>query len=53
MPDAARQGRLNSHASGVALAFGSDWPCSSADPREGIAIAISRTTTQHSTFSLP
>ena len=31
--------------SGAALSFGSDWPCSSADPREGIAIAASRTTT--------
>ena len=31
-------------SAGVTLAFGSDWPCSSADPREGIAIAISRTT---------
>ncbi|WP_308466917.1 amidohydrolase [Rathayibacter soli] len=31
---------------GVTLAFGSDWPCSSADPREGIAIAVSRTTAE-------
>ncbi|MBP2387832.1 amidohydrolase [Paeniglutamicibacter kerguelensis] len=31
--------------SGARLAFGSDWPASSADPREGIAIAASRTTT--------
>jgi predicted amidohydrolase YtcJ len=29
---------------GATLAFGSDWPCSSADPREGIATAISRMT---------
>lgn len=32
--------------SGAALAFGSDWPASSADPREGLAIATSRTTTE-------
>jgi len=31
-------------ASGAPLAFGSDWPVSSADPREGIAVATSRTT---------
>ena len=30
--------------SGAALSFGSDWPASSADPREGLAIAASRTT---------
>ncbi|MEX1078353.1 MAG: amidohydrolase [Homoserinimonas sp.] len=29
---------------GATLAFGSDWPCSSAAPLEGIAVAISRTT---------
>ena len=30
--------------SGARVAFGSDWPCSSADPREGIATAATRTT---------
>ncbi|MEO6199723.1 MAG: amidohydrolase [Cryobacterium sp.] len=29
---------------GATLAFGSDWPCSSASPLEGIGIAISRAT---------
>jgi predicted amidohydrolase YtcJ len=29
---------------GATLAFGSDWPCSSAAPLEGIAVATSRTT---------
>ena len=29
---------------GALLAFGSDWPCSSAAPFEGIAVATSRTT---------
>ncbi|PRA12208.1 amidohydrolase [Arthrobacter sp. MYb211] len=32
------------HDSGAKLAFGSDWPCSSANPLEGISIAISRMT---------
>jgi predicted amidohydrolase YtcJ len=31
-------------ASGARLAFGSDWPVSSGDPREGIAIAVTRQT---------
>lgn len=40
-----RQYRLRTLAdSGARVAFGSDWPCSSADPREGIAIAATRTT---------
>jgi predicted amidohydrolase YtcJ len=40
-----RQYQLHSLAeSGTVLAFGSDWPCSSGDPREGIAIAVSRQT---------
>lgn len=30
--------------SGAALAFGSDWPVSSGDPREGLAVAASRQT---------
>ncbi|WP_238395398.1 amidohydrolase [Mycolicibacterium sp. CBMA 295] len=30
--------------SGAHVSFGSDWPCSTADPRQGIAIAVSRTT---------
>lgn len=30
--------------SGATVSFGSDWPCSSADVREGIAIAATRTT---------
>ncbi len=30
--------------SGATLAFGSDWPCSSAAPLDGLAVAISRTT---------
>jgi predicted amidohydrolase YtcJ len=29
---------------GATLAFGSDWPCSSAAPLDGLAVAISRTT---------
>lgn len=29
---------------GATLAFGSDWPCSSAAPLDGIAVAVSRTT---------
>jgi predicted amidohydrolase YtcJ len=29
---------------GVSLSFGSDWPCSSADPREGLAVITTRTT---------
>lgn len=30
--------------SGATLAFGSDWPCSSASPLEGIGVAVSRAT---------
>ncbi|MCP2370160.1 hypothetical protein BJ978_000836 [Agromyces terreus] len=30
--------------SGARLAFGSDWPVSSGDPRDGIAVAVSRRT---------
>jgi hypothetical protein len=30
--------------SGATLAFGSDWPCSSAAPLDGLGIAVSRTT---------
>lgn len=30
--------------SGAVLSFGSDWPVSSGDPRDGLAIAMSRTT---------
>lgn len=41
----ANQYRMRTlHDSGAKLSFGSDWPCSSADPLEGIAIAISRMT---------
>lgn len=29
---------------GADLAFGSDWPCSSADPLEGISVAVTRQT---------
>lgn len=32
--------------SGAALAFGSDWPCSPADPLEGISVGISRMTVE-------
>lgn len=32
--------------SGATLAFGSDWPCSSAAPLDGLGIAISRTTVE-------
>ena len=32
--------------SGATLAFGSDWPCSSAAPLDGLSVAISRTTTE-------
>jgi predicted amidohydrolase YtcJ len=32
------------HALGTVLSFGSDWPVSSADPLEGIAVACSRQT---------
>lgn len=40
-----RQYQLNSlQGSGAALSFGSDWPVSSGDPRDGLAIAMSRTT---------
>ncbi|MFD0995003.1 hypothetical protein HNR16_002292 [Pseudoclavibacter chungangensis] len=31
--------------SGATVSFGSDWPVSSGDPRDGLAIAMSRTTT--------
>lgn len=42
---ADRQYRMRSiEASGARLAFGSDWPVSSGDPREGIAIAATRRT---------
>lgn len=42
---ADRQYRLRSlEASGAVVSFGSDWPVSSGDPREGIAIATSRRT---------
>lgn len=42
---ADRQYRMRSiEASGARLAFGSDWPVSSGDPREGIAIAVTRRT---------
>jgi predicted amidohydrolase YtcJ len=40
-----RQYRMRSVLESAAvLAFGSDWPCSSGDPREGIAIATTRQT---------
>ncbi len=42
---ADRQYRLRSLAgTGATLAFGSDWPVSSGDPRDGLAIAASRRT---------
>ncbi|MBM7503116.1 amidohydrolase [Agromyces aurantiacus] len=42
---ADRQYRMRSLAStGAVLAFGSDWPVSSGDPRDGLAIAASRRT---------
>ncbi len=42
---ADRQYRMHSlAASGAHLAFGSDWPVSSGDPRDGIAVAASRST---------
>lgn len=42
---ADRQYRMRSiEASGARLAFGSDWPVSSGDPRAGIAVAASRRT---------
>ena len=42
-----RQYRMRSlAASGATVAFGSDWPCSSGDPRDGIAIAVSRQTVE-------
>ncbi|GAA2030426.1 amidohydrolase [Agromyces tropicus] len=42
---ADRQYRMHSlAASGAALAFGSDWPVSSGDPRDGLAIAATRRT---------
>jgi predicted amidohydrolase YtcJ len=44
---AAQQYRMRSiEASGARLAFGSDWPVSSGDPREGIAIAVTRRTVE-------
>lgn len=40
-----RQYRMRSlAASGARVAFGSDWPVSSGDPREGIAVAATRRT---------
>ncbi|MDF2575482.1 MAG: amidohydrolase [Agromyces sp.] len=40
-----RQYRMRSlAASGALVAFGSDWPVSSGDPREGIAVAATRRT---------
>lgn len=40
-----QQYRLRTLAdSGATLAFGSDWPCSSAAPLDGLGVAISRTT---------
>ena len=40
-----RQYQLRTLAdSGATLAFGSDWPCSSAAPLDGLAVAITRTT---------
>ena len=42
---ADRQYRMRSLAgTGATLAFGSDWPVSSGDPRDGLAIAASRRT---------
>lgn len=42
---ADRQYRMHSLAeTGATLAFGSDWPVSSGDPRDGLAIAASRRT---------
>jgi predicted amidohydrolase YtcJ len=42
---ADRQYRMRTiEASGARLAFGSDWPVSSGDPREGIAVAATRRT---------
>ncbi|BBY31825.1 amidohydrolase [Mycolicibacterium sediminis] len=42
-----RQYRMRSlESSGAALAFGSDWPVSSGAPLDGIAIAVSRQTTE-------
>lgn len=42
---ADRQYRMHSLAeTGATLAFGSDWPVSSGDPRDGLAVAASRRT---------
>lgn len=42
---AARQYKMRTLENhGAVLAFGSDWPCSSAAPFDGIAIAVSRST---------
>ena len=42
-----RQYQLRTLAeSGATLAFGSDWPCSSAAPLDGLGVAISRTTVE-------
>jgi predicted amidohydrolase YtcJ len=44
---ADRQYQMHSlEQSGATLSFGSDWPVSSGDPRDGIAIAVSRQTTE-------
>jgi predicted amidohydrolase YtcJ len=47
-PDRAdRQYRMRSLAgTGATLAFGSDWPVSSGDPRDGLSIAASRRTVE-------
>ncbi|GAB3401535.1 amidohydrolase [Schumannella luteola] len=42
---AERQYRMRTLIDGGGhLSFGSDWPCSSGDPREGLAVAVSRQT---------
>ncbi|MDR4534359.1 amidohydrolase [Glutamicibacter sp. PS] len=44
---AARQYQLHTlQSSGAPLAFGSDWPCSEANPLAGIAVAVGRMTAQ-------
>ena len=44
---AGKQYRMNTiAASGARLAFGSDWPVSSGAPLDGIAVAVSRCTTE-------
>jgi len=44
---ADRQYRMHSlEHTGATLSFGSDWPVSSGDPRDGIAIAVSRQTAE-------